>query len=183
MDSVRITNNINPAEDDVFEWGYDEDLYFTEQDEDLLFHLGHFPMLLRLIADPDCPKRHFAFAIADGLVRKAALAGSERTLVALQHQIEAVPGPDGVFIGELLRFTTRLRSYLAAPQEVSLEIALQMGADLLLGLTRQGQVTQANGDTVRVWVIALRTSVYERVSIDKNTGAFNYARCWPADRL
>jgi hypothetical protein len=140
-------------------------------------------VLLRLIVDPDCPKRYFAFAIADGLVRKAALAGSERTLVALQGQIEAARRRDSAFIDELFRYITRLRGYLAAPQEVSLGLALQMGADLLLGLTGQGQVLQEDGDATGTWVISLRTSVYERVSIDKKSGAFNYARDWPSDRL
>ena len=33
--SLRITDNMNPTDDDVREWGYDEDLSLMEQDEDL----------------------------------------------------------------------------------------------------------------------------------------------------
>lgn len=60
----RITDNFNPTDDDVREWGYDEALFFMEQDEDLLLYgLYYVPVLLELAQDPACPKQHYALSI------------------------------------------------------------------------------------------------------------------------
>ena len=80
--SERITNNYNPTPSDIREWGYDEDLYFMEQDEDLLlYELGYVPVLLELAQDPACPKQDYALWILGQFAREAALYPSLVTIV------------------------------------------------------------------------------------------------------
>lgn len=53
-----------PTFDSILRWGYDADLEFIEQDEDLvLADVDHIPALIRLASDNDCPKQGYALSL------------------------------------------------------------------------------------------------------------------------
>ena len=60
----EILNDANPRLDTVRRWGYDEQLWLIEQDEDLILgDVQYIPLLLEFAADPACPKREYALRI------------------------------------------------------------------------------------------------------------------------
>jgi hypothetical protein len=53
-----------PTPEDVKKWGYDEELLFLQQDEDLVLHESEFiTVLIELSADESCPKKEFCLSI------------------------------------------------------------------------------------------------------------------------
>jgi hypothetical protein len=51
----QYLDNFGPTTDEVRRWGYDEDMYFIEQDEDLALHSAEYiPILMELSSDVDC---------------------------------------------------------------------------------------------------------------------------------
>ncbi|TLV02230.1 hypothetical protein [Dyadobacter luticola] len=60
----KCLNNVNPNVEEVRLWAYDEDVLFTEQDEDLiLYDYRYVPILMELASDPTCPKDHYCLTI------------------------------------------------------------------------------------------------------------------------
>lgn len=60
----RYLNNFTPSIREVQEWGYDVDLYFIEQDEDLALHSPEYiSILMELASDKECPKKEYCLSI------------------------------------------------------------------------------------------------------------------------
>jgi len=60
----RYLDKANPSIGEVKEWAYDNDLCFTEQDEDLILHsTGYVSILMELASDKDCPKNDYCLSI------------------------------------------------------------------------------------------------------------------------
>jgi len=60
----KYLNNCNPTIDEVRQWGYDEDMYFIEQDEDLALHSAEYiSILMELSSDASCPKNVYCLSI------------------------------------------------------------------------------------------------------------------------
>ena len=60
----EILGDADPSPETVRRWGYNENVYLIEQDEDLILGDARYvPVLLELAADPACPKRGYALDI------------------------------------------------------------------------------------------------------------------------
>jgi len=60
----RYLHKANPSIEEVKEWAYDNDLYFTEQDEDLILHSTKYIfVLMELASDKDCLKNDYCLSI------------------------------------------------------------------------------------------------------------------------
>lgn len=60
----KVLDKFNPTVEEVKEWAYDDDLYFIEQDEDLVLHSAKYiAALLELASDPNCPKHDYCLSI------------------------------------------------------------------------------------------------------------------------
>lgn len=175
--SERISDNVNPTADDVRQWGYDEDLYLMEQDEDLLLYgTSYAPVLLELAEDDGCPKQYYALCILSQFTRESALSGNRSNLRHLQSIAKERSEIRDAGVAEWRKYVNRLVEYDNQPCEVNEEKAKQMAQDLLLGVGRVGQVEARRGEKVGEWHFALVTSITEHLHIDKGTGAYRYYR-------
>jgi len=60
----QYLDNFNPTIDEVRRWGYDENMYFIEQDEDLALHSAEYvSILMELSSDVNCPKNMYCLSI------------------------------------------------------------------------------------------------------------------------
>jgi len=157
----------------VREWGYDEDLYFEEQDEDLLLYsIYYVPTLLDLAEDVACPKRRYALFILGQFAREAALYGRSddlRGLKQLSHSSQ-LSEPS---VKQWQGYLSRLLAYQQHPFTVEKEEARTMAQDLLLGIGRVGEVMIGNTQP-DAWHFSLVTSVHEALSINKQTGEYTH---------
>jgi hypothetical protein len=62
----KILNICNPSIAQVKTWAYDEDMYFMEQDEELLLHAHRYmPTMLELALDNKCPKQNACYTVLE----------------------------------------------------------------------------------------------------------------------
>ena len=177
--SERITDNISPTHDDVLEWGYDEDLYLMEQDEDLLLYgLYYVPALLELAKDPACPKQHYALCIIGQFTREAALHQRSDELHGLEQILNSFQASEPS-VEDWRNYVRRLLSYQQRPFSVDEQGAWEMAQDLLIGIGRVGQVKMDSDKQPNAWHFSLVTSVHEHLSITKQTGVCSYQRTYP----
>lgn len=172
--SERITDNFNPTDADVREWGYDDALYFMEQDEDLLLYgLSYVPILLELAQDPACPKQHYALSILGQSIRKIALHHRSDDLHRLEQILNTTSLNHEPAVGDWEQYARRLLAYQCHPFAVDESLAWSMAHDLLLGIGRVGTITR--GTTYQdAWHFVLVTSIREYLSIDQHTGMYTY---------
>lgn len=174
--SERITNNYNPTPSDIREWGYDEDLYFMEQDEDLLLYgLDYVPALLELAQDSVCPKQDYALWILGQFARESALYRHSEQLQGLEKIVTSLQTNEPS-VQDWQNYVDRLLSYQATPFMVNEQKAWMMAQDLLIGIGRIGQIEMAMGHQSDAWRFSLITSIHEQLSILKQTGVYMYQR-------
>lgn len=170
----RITDNFNPTDDDVREWGYDEALFFMEQDEDLLLYgLYYVPVLLELAQNPACPKQHYALSILGQSIRKIALHHRSDELRTLEQLLSTTSLTRDPVIQDWAQYAHRLLAYQRHPFVVDESLAWSMAHDLLRGIGRVGMITLSKTEP-DAWHFVLVTSVREHLSINKHTGMYTY---------
>ncbi|GGB14537.1 hypothetical protein [Puia dinghuensis] len=60
----QYLDSFNPTIEEVRRWGYEEDMYFIEQDEDLVLHSAEYiSILMELSSDANCPKNMYCLSI------------------------------------------------------------------------------------------------------------------------
>ena len=180
----HITDKITPTLEDVCAWGYDEDLFFMEQDEDLLLYgFEYVPVLLQLAADLVCPKREYIFHILCQFCREMFLAGRPENLHDLEQCLGLTSEADEGPVGWWASYVRRLLSYRNRSFAVDKQMALAMGEDLLLGPGRFAMVRLTERVLSQWWELSLTTSVpiemspssiREYLYISKTMGVFRY---------
>ena len=171
MMSEMITNNLNPTQEDVREWGYNKDLYFMEQDEELLLYgMYYVPVLLELIQDAACPKCRCALSILGQFTREAALYRRSDDLSGLE-QLSHSSRSNEPSVKEWQDYLSRLSAYQQHPFTVEMEKAWTMALDLLLGIGRVGEVKIGDAQP-DAWHFSLVTSIEEALFINKQTGEY-----------
>jgi hypothetical protein len=69
-----VLNEVNPSDDLLRRWAFDENLLLMDQDEDVILACDeHIPVLCELIADPACPKGDYIGHIISIWARDEAL--------------------------------------------------------------------------------------------------------------
>ena len=82
-------DNINPSLEQVRKWAYAENVYFTNQDEDLILHAARYAgTLLELASDSRCPKHDYCFSI---LNHYAQTLLARREWVTVDNIIQNLP--------------------------------------------------------------------------------------------
>lgn len=176
----RITDNVNPTPDEVREWGYDEDLYLMEQDEDLLlYRTSHAPVLLELAADPSCPKRYYALCILGQFARGLGLAGNVPELCRLLELTGDEGGPRDAGVAQWRAYAGHSLRYHERPSPVSAAEAELTAHDLLLGgAGRVGAVESRPSAGAGAWHFALVTNRTRNQTVIYTSGSVlaGYAR-------
>lgn len=138
--SERITDNVNPTHDDVRGWGFYEDLYFMEQDEDLILRgLDYVFVLLELAQNPSCPKQHYALCIIGQFAREAALYRNSNDLRGLEQVVNSFQASEPS-VKDWQGYVHRLLAYQQRPFAVDEQKSWVMAQDLLIGIGRVGEV-------------------------------------------
>ena len=131
MTEDRITDNLNPTDDDLREWGYDLSRCFMEQDEDLIIlNCCYLPVLLELADDPDCPKGGDVQGMVMDWARCAALRTDDGLVRAIKRAADAAAA-DGAATLALRTFVQRLVDWRVTPVATDEARALAMARDLL----------------------------------------------------
>ncbi|MCE6991309.1 hypothetical protein [Dyadobacter sp. CY323] len=61
---IRCLETFSPTIEQVMDWAYDDDLYLTSQDEDLVLHANKYvAVLFKLASQVDCPKKDYCYSI------------------------------------------------------------------------------------------------------------------------
>ena len=175
--SDRISDNYDPTPDDVRAWGYDDDLMFMSQDEDLLLYgTMYFPVLLELAGDENCRKGGYAFSILCEFSREQVTRGGTASTARLRAAWQSLPPPFGRLPVEWHRYVGRLLAYTEPTGPVGHDAARRMAEELLLGESRVGTITESPPPIAGWWRFTLRTSFTEHIDVCEATGAFSYLR-------
>jgi hypothetical protein len=159
-------------------WGYDDELFLLEQDEDLtLYDSAYFAVLLELAGDDDCPKQDYAFSILCQFCREQVTRGGSRCTTALKVAWEAIPEPPTGLPREWHQFVGRLLSYTQPNGPIDKEAARMRATELLLGITRRvGDVVDVESERPGWWRFSIRANNREYVDVCESNGVFSYAR-------
>lgn len=160
------------------EWAYDEDMYFSSQDEDSILAMYDSTILFEFADAPKGPKAGFVWSVINSKLRNAVLhrapgaADEVRAIIAL-----CTNSTDS----EIQLWGDRLTRSLACTldaRRVDRAEALRMGELLLAGFgsAPQGQVSMV-GETRKRWTVE-RVHNYgsDRLLIEKQSGEFRYQR-------
>jgi len=79
--------DINP--ENIRIWAYDSELYFLEQDEDLMLHRPEFvPALIEMAARDDCPKQQYIKSILEYFIQCSFLYKNDIQLSEIEAAIK-----------------------------------------------------------------------------------------------
>lgn len=147
MEDYQILDIGNPTPQQLHDWGYDEDLYLTEQDEDLLLHnLRYVPTLLDLAADPRCPKQQYAADIITYYSQLTLLRRIVPTATGLAQVAQMTRYPSAPLIEKWRDWYLWLYELLLQPRPISTEEMERIAFLLAVGdcctrdLKRTGQM-------------------------------------------
>lgn len=180
MSDEVILNDWNPSEVTLRKWAFDESIFLSDQDEDLVLgRKEYLPVLITLADDPSCPKRDYILSCLDFYLMFLVLRGNEDHLsvVAEGAALAATRQHEGIKKwAELQRQRLQYRAGIGA---VDREKALKMGQDLLNGIARSAEISVV-GESAETWEVQLSVPPEhrhkERLSINKTSGTFVFSR-------
>jgi len=157
----------------ILKWGYIENYWFMEQDEDLLLmDAKHYPALFKLINDPDCPKGPYAMGIIDYALILHTLYDQDRYMSDLDFVIDLGQRVRNSKAVDWIRHLKIRREYLSYNRAVDKKVAYEMGHALLNGICREADIVLFQ--TVQKWVVELSVPPYhthkEWLTIKKSSG-------------
>lgn len=167
-------------ESSILAWAYDEDLWFSEQDEDLVLGVHHefYPLLAKLAKDAACPKADYCLSIMDfslmfWVLRKHPGAAEEVREV-LSHLLDS----DRPQIKDFIRVNDLRLDLLKGMPVPTHGHALELGEAMLNGVSRRADISVVDdGDT---WVVELSVPPFHRhkewLTLSKTTGAYSFRR-------
>ena len=178
----KIMNVNNPTREQLLEWAFDDDLYLTEQDEDLmLYRADLLPVMLEIANTNNCPKKDYVFNILCEYTREAAIWSKDKKLLKQIVELTSTQVWANPEILTLRDFAKRLLTYLESRHPVDEAGLDQQAVDLLVGMWGNIEhleyLSTAKPNHVRYGV--KRGSTYHAVEIDLRSGEFYPERVWP----
>jgi hypothetical protein len=175
-----ILHDWNPSPETLQRWAYDEKLFLEEQDEDLALGRRDFlPILIPLADDPNCPKADYILSSLDFYLMFVALRGDESALDAIHEAIEIANQTTRPELAQWIKLLKRRLLYREGIGIVNREIALQMGRDLLNGLSREAEIT-ISAELPTSFEVQLSVPPFhihqEWLTICKATGQYSFRR-------
>jgi hypothetical protein len=177
----RYLDEVNPSPEQLRAWGYDDDLYLTSQDEDLLLHdVAYLPILLELASDPDCPKQYYAASIAYTYSQLCVLHKRQAEVEAICAIVEAAPPGADPLVREWRDDVRWIADRLRQPRALSADEVERLAWVLLVGryctrdLARTGRVLEGYDE-----FLASTASFRAYLYIDARSGDWQYAHFSP----
>lgn len=161
----------------IRQWGYDETITFTEQDEvALLSDFGLVSALLELASDSGCPRQNEALGIVCQFCReqvtRSGKQGGRALQIMLTHFSRRVEHLPGLWTG----YVQRLILYTLYPQSLTKAEAYTVAHELLVGIVgRTGSVQETRSTKPGWWRFTLKSSFTEHVDICAESGAYQYS--------
>lgn len=179
MGDEVVLNDWNPSEETLRRWAFDENLFLSDQDEDLV--LGHedfLPVLIELASDPACPKASYILSCLDFYLVFLVLRGTEAHLSIVRAGARLAAIRMTPELVEWASLQERRLKYREGVGPISKERALLMGQELLNGICRAASISIVD-ETASNWEVELSVQLFhrhkERLSISKALGRFKYA--------
>ena len=162
-----------PVDDAVVrQWAYNENMWLSEQDEDLLlWHEDYLPVLIELAGQPACTKAGYIFDILQNFIREkltrhpAPLGLFDNTIELAKHSEEA----------HLRRWAEHLQRQAALKKQsgpVDRQRAQEIGT-IILQSYWQPEIEVAVTDENALWYIRCPSARPKSLYIHKQTGAFS----------
>lgn len=178
---------VDLSESSLRDWAYDENVQFDFQDEDLLLHDERLlPILIPLMADPECPKAGYIAVCLDNYLKRIARMGDAASLAALEHAVSLCFGLQCPNTIDWARLQLRRLRYRSGLGPIGREEALIVAHDLLLGFNDPAGEYGAHGE-LRVFeetdsLISIERTwagqhMRECVLIDRKLGSFVFLWC------
>ncbi len=181
----RYLDEINPSPEQLRAWGYDDDLYLTSQDEDLLLHdVAYLPILLELASEPACPKQYYAASIAYTYSQLCVLRKRRSEVEAISAIVEATPRDVDPLVGQWRDDFHWIADRLRRPRALSADEAERLAWGLLVGryctrdLTRSGRSLDGYDE-----FLASTASFRAYLYINARSGDWQYAHFEPLARI
>jgi hypothetical protein len=181
----RYLDEVNPSPEQLREWGYDDDLYLTSQDEDLLLHnVAYLPILLELASDPACPKQYYATSIVYYYSQLCVLHKRHAEAEAISGIIDTAPQDVDPLVREWCDDFRWIVDRLQRPRALAADEAERLAWGLLVGryctrdLTWTGRVLDGYDE-----FLASTASFRAYLYIDGRRGDWQYAHFQPLERI
>ena len=143
MNNDVILNDVEPSCDLVRRWGHDENLYFIDQDEDLILHEPQYvPVLIELAADVKCPKSGYALSILSYYSQSLVLFRDIKVAGEIDRLIETSPHRGSPRIADWVSFFRSIYERLVRPRRLSSADMELLAESLLCGETGSGNFTR-----------------------------------------
>jgi len=132
----KILNNTNPTIQEIKNWAYDEDLYFIEQDEDLVLHQPKYiPILIELASDQVCPKGDYCLSILSYYTQLLLANRMLEELTEVEKQINEYARPMPEKINKWKSNFLLLNDLIKTPREITESEADDVAFRLAVGNT------------------------------------------------
>jgi hypothetical protein len=174
----KCLNNINPTIEEVRLWAYDDDLLFTEQDEDLILYGPQYvQILMELASDPKCTKDYYCLTILTSYCRDELV---RRRLMAIEEIKKNIIGFQGVITiqldqwkSEFLKFS-ELAKYPTPLSKIDMDA---LASFLLVGVHKNLKFNQiSESKTGFVQYVAFNDSYKEYCYVNKGTGLWEVSK-------
>jgi len=163
----------------IHDWGYDEDLLFIDQDEDLLLGSpGYFPALSKLVKDSACPKSDYALSIIDFSLMFRVLGKDPDARSTILESIALLRDSDRSEVQRFIEINELRLRLLDGLTVDSAEAAEEIGRAALNGMARDAEITVV--DRGKKWEIELSVQPFHRhkewLTIRKSDGHYSFKR-------
>lgn len=180
MTSDVVLNDWNPSEETLRRWAFDENLYLSDQDEDLVLGQEQYlPLLIELADDPSCPKAGYILSCLDFYLMFLVLRGNESHAAVVKDGARMAASAKTQELVSWGQLQERRLKYQEGIGPVSKDDALLMGQELLNGICRQASISVVS-ETESAWEVELSVPSFhrhkERLLISKASGRFKFFR-------
>jgi hypothetical protein len=172
MEDNLILDDVNPSIETVRRWGYDENIFFIDQDEDLILHDPRYvPILLELAADESCVKAEYAKNILAYFVQLVFLYRHSQIIADIAEKIQNTDVKLEPRVREFMDYFNRLHDCFVSPHEMNAEEMKLLAHDLLNGLACRRQFESTANRVNGYHEFVCSTQSYRAyVYIDPSTG-------------
>jgi hypothetical protein len=164
----------------VLAWGFDEDLLFDQQDEDIVLgaHEEVFPTLARLAQDLTCPKADYSLSIMDFSLMFSVLRKNPGAADRIRRVLGLFEGVNRPQIEKFRQVNLLRLELLHGQAKVSRDRALTLGDAALNGIARN--IDLSITEDADSWIVELSVPPLHRhkewLTICKEDGQFTFRR-------
>jgi hypothetical protein len=177
-----MTERIHQGEIDeaaILAWGYDEDMLFDSQDEDLVVGAcrEHYPLLAKFAQDPSCPKANYCLSIMDFSLMFDVLLKRQDAADRIRQTLDLVRASARPEVAEFVRVNELRLALMRFEPKPTKERALELGRAALIGVSRVAEISIMEGG--KNWIVEL-TGPHgwhkELLWISRETGEYWFQR-------